>query len=224
MSASKELPRTSEQAFPALFTIDNSSRHESKDSTQERSLLSRLTPTVILINPNLDLHSLTSQIEHVIATSPNAGEFLGKYRSKDVTETVKEIVVKWASEGRDSRTFVRETLMTEENLEAVLRMMAVGVGKDVFDVKIKVNEKKKTDEEKKAAVEKKKVDDRKKANVIRQIEERKKVEEKEKLAEKKKQQPVQEEKKPLVKKPGDAARAAAEMVAAEKEVAERGKK
>ena len=223
MSASKELPRTSEQAFPALFTIDNSSRHESKDSTQERSLLSRLTPTVILINPNLDLHSLTSQIEHVIATSPNAGEFLGKYRSKDVTETVKEIVVKWASEGRDSRTFVRETLMTEENLEAVLRMMAVGVGKDVFDVKIKVNEKKKTDEEKKAAVEKKKVDDRKKANAIRQIEERKKAEGKAKLAEKK-QQPVQEEKKPLVKKPGDAARAAAEMVAAEKEVAERGKK
>jgi hypothetical protein len=223
MSASKELPRTSEQAFPALFTIDNSSRHESKDSTQERSLLSRLTPTVILINPNLDLPSLTSQIEHTIATSPNAGEFLGKYRSKDVTETVKEIVVKWASEGRDSRTFVRETLVTEENLEAVLKMMAVGVGKDVFDVKIKIHEKKKSDEEKKAADEKKKVDDRKKANAIRQIEERKKAEGKAKLAEKK-QQPVQEEKKPLVKKPGDAARAAAEMVAAEKEVAERGKK
>ena len=97
------------------------------------------------MNPNLSLPSLTSQIERVIATSPNAGEFLGKYRSKDVTETVKEIVVKWASEGRDSRVFVRETLLTEENLEAVLKMMAVGVGKDVFDVKVKVLEKKAED-------------------------------------------------------------------------------
>jgi hypothetical protein len=180
--------------------------------------LPRLTPTVILVNPNLDLPSLTSQIERVIATSPNAGEFLGKYRSKDVTETVKEIVVKWASEGRDSRVFVRETLVTEENLEAVLKMMAVGVGKDVFDVKIKIHENKKSDVEKKAAVEKKKVDDRKNANVMRQILDRKKAEEKEKLAEKKKQ-PAEEKQKPEEKK-----KPAAEKIAAEKVVAESGKK
>jgi hypothetical protein len=167
--------------------------------------LPRLTPTVILVNPNLDLPSLTSQIERVIATSPNAGEFLGKYRSKDVTETVKEIVVKWASEGRDSRVFVRETLVTEENLEAVLKMMAVGVGKDVFDVKIKIHENKKSDVEKKAAVE-------------RQILDRKKAEEKEKLAEKKKQ-PAEEKQKPEEKK-----KPAAEKIAAEKVVAESGKK
>jgi hypothetical protein len=74
----------------------------------------------------------------VIATSPNASDHLYKYRSKDVTETAKEIVVKWASEGRDSNIFVRETLVTKENLEAVLRMMAQGAGKDVFSVKIKV--------------------------------------------------------------------------------------
>lgn len=67
---------------------------------------------------------------------------MGKYRSKDITESVKEITVKWAAEGRDSRVFVRETLLTEGNIEPVLRMMAVGVGKDVFDVKVKVNEKK----------------------------------------------------------------------------------
>jgi hypothetical protein len=117
-----------------------------------------------------------------------------------VTESVKEIVVKWASEGRDSRIFVRETLVTEENLEAVLRMMAVGVGKDVFDVKIKVHEKKKSEEERKVAEEKKKVV------------ERKRVEEKEKLAEKKR--PFVEEKKPAEKKkPAD-----------EEDVAEKGKK
>lgn len=47
-----------------------------------------------------------------------------------------------AGEGRDSRVFVKETLVTEENIEPVLRMMAVGVGKDVFDVKVKVVERK----------------------------------------------------------------------------------
>jgi hypothetical protein len=89
-------------------------------------------------------------MERLIATSPNAGEFMGKYRSKDISETVREVTVKWAAEGRDSRVFVKETLLTEENIEPVLRMMAVGVGKDVFDVKIKVNEKKaeKADEKK----------------------------------------------------------------------------
>jgi hypothetical protein len=85
---------------------------------------------------------LTSQIERLIAKSPNAGEFMGKYRSKDISETVTEVTVKWAAEGRDSRVFVKETLLTEENIEPVLRMMAVGVGKDVFDVKVKVNQKK----------------------------------------------------------------------------------
>lgn len=70
---------------------------------------------------------------------------MGKYRSKDISETVREITVKWAAEGRDSRVFVKETLLTEENIEPVLRMMAVGVGKDVFDVKVKVLEKKAED-------------------------------------------------------------------------------
>jgi hypothetical protein len=60
------------------------------------------------------------------------------YRSEGVTEVVKEIVVKWAPEGRDSKVFVKETVVTEENLEAVLRMMAVGIGKDVFVVKIEL--------------------------------------------------------------------------------------
>jgi hypothetical protein len=48
---------------------------------------------------------------------------MGKYRSKDISETVTEITVKWAAEGRDSRVFVKETLLTEENIEPVLRMM-----------------------------------------------------------------------------------------------------
>ena len=37
---------------------------------------------------------------------------------------------------------MKETLLTEENIEPVLRMIAVGVGIDVFDIKGKVQEKK----------------------------------------------------------------------------------
>ncbi|KAL1586238.1 hypothetical protein WHR41_05396 [Cladosporium halotolerans] len=117
------LPRTGEHEFPALFTIDGSARHE-----------------ILLINPGLSLADLTTQIESLLSSSPNAQEFMGKYRGKDVREAVREVTVKWAAEGRDSRVWVRETLLTEENVEAVLRMMAVGVGRDVFDVKVKVVE------------------------------------------------------------------------------------
>jgi hypothetical protein len=48
MSASKELPQTGEQAFPALFTIDNSSRHESKNSAQ----LQKETVYTTLLSPS----------------------------------------------------------------------------------------------------------------------------------------------------------------------------
>jgi hypothetical protein len=153
-----KLPRTGEHEFPALFTIENSSRHECKGkawSAAAYGLLTDTHPLVLLVNPGIDLHDLTSQIERLIAKSPNAGEFMGKYRSKDISETVTEVTVKWAAEGRDSRVFVKETLLTEENIEPVLRMMAVGVGKDVFDVKVKVNEKKaeKADEKEKKVPE-----------------------------------------------------------------------
>ena len=80
---------------------------------------------------------------------------MGKYRSKDISETVREITVKWAAEGRDSRVFVKETLVTEENVEAGLRMMGVGVGRDVFDVKVRVVEKKGEKGEEKKVVGKK---------------------------------------------------------------------
>lgn len=112
-----------------------------------RDIAANLVPsTVLLINPSLDLKELTDLINRQIATSPNAAEFMGKYRSKDITESVSEITVKWAAEGRDSRVFVKETLVTKENLGAVLRMMAVGVGRDVFDVKVKVVREKKDEE------------------------------------------------------------------------------
>ena len=92
--------------------------------------------SVVLVNPGLDLSQLRETMENLTATSPNAAEALHKYRSKETKDTVREIRVRWASEGRDKQLFPRDTLLTEENCEPVLRMMAIGVGKDVFDIKL----------------------------------------------------------------------------------------
>ncbi|GAB7359783.1 hypothetical protein MBLNU230_g6953t1 [Neophaeotheca triangularis] len=106
--------------FPALFTIEGSSRHE-----------------IFLVNPGHELADLTKQIEALISSSPNCAEFMSKFKSnKESSEKVKQVKVRWAAEGRDLKLFPRETVLTEDNCEAVLRMMAHGVGKDVIDVTV----------------------------------------------------------------------------------------
>lgn len=79
-------------------------------------------------------------MEKLASSSPNCAEFMSKYKSKDSQESVSEIKVKWASEGRDKQLFPKETILTEDNCEPVLRMMAIGVGKDVFDIKMERNQ------------------------------------------------------------------------------------
>ncbi|KAK5129439.1 hypothetical protein LTR08_003263 [Meristemomyces frigidus] len=105
--------------FPALFTIEGSNRHE-----------------IIIVNPGHDIDELKQSMETLAASSPNCAEVLSAYKGKGTKETVGEIKVKWASEGRDKQLFPKETILTEDNCEPVLRMMAIGVGKDVFDVKL----------------------------------------------------------------------------------------
>lgn len=101
----------------------------------------------ILINPGHDLQELKSTIETLAAASPNCAEFMSKYKKKDQTDTVSDIKVRWASEGRDMKLFPKETTLTEDNVEAVLRMMAIGSSRDVLDVTL---EKKAKDEDAKA--------------------------------------------------------------------------
>ena len=91
---------------------------------------------VLLINPGYDLEMLKQAMEALITSSPNARETLYNYKSKDSKDVIKDVKVKWASEGRDKQLFPKETILTDSNCEPVLRMMAVGVGKDVFDVKL----------------------------------------------------------------------------------------
>ena len=89
---------------------------------------------VILVNPGHDLDELKETVQGLTSSSPNCAEFMSKFRSKDIKDNVTEIRVKWGS--RDKQLFPRETLLTEENSEAVLRMMAIGGGQDVFDIKL----------------------------------------------------------------------------------------
>ena len=90
---------------------------------------------VILVNAGHDIDEIRELMEKSSA-SPNCQEFMAKHRGKDVVEKVGEIKVKWSIDGRDRQIWVKETVLTEENCEAVLRMMAIGVGRDVFDVKL----------------------------------------------------------------------------------------
>ena len=95
-----------------------------------------IAASVIIVNPGHDIDELKQSIETLAASSPNCAEVLSAYKGKGTKETVSEIKVKWSAEGRDKQLFPKETILTEDNCEPVLRMMAVGVGKDVFDVKL----------------------------------------------------------------------------------------
>jgi hypothetical protein len=105
--------------FPQLFTLDSSSRHE-----------------VLLISPKTSLKDLSGQITTAVADSPNTAEFMSKYK-KAGGEKVSEIKVKWSTAGRDPKTWPQSTVLTDGNVEAVLRLIEdSGVGKDVLEVKM----------------------------------------------------------------------------------------
>ncbi|KAK0642705.1 hypothetical protein DIS24_g8745 [Lasiodiplodia hormozganensis] len=107
-------------AFPIIFNIDGSSRHE-----------------VLLVSPNATLADLTAQIESTAGTSPNCAEFMAKYAKKKGDQKVVSIKVRWAMAGRDHKTFPATTTLTDENAQAVLSLIErSGVGKDVLEVKL----------------------------------------------------------------------------------------
>ncbi|ORY18185.1 hypothetical protein BCR34DRAFT_554362 [Clohesyomyces aquaticus] len=108
-------------SFPLLFTLPPSSRHE-----------------IILYESSSkpSLKSLNKLLTSTIASSPNCAEFMAKHKSKDTVESIQEIRVHWSSEGRDRKMWPEYTVVTEENLTAVLEMLRIGVGRDVLEVKV----------------------------------------------------------------------------------------
>jgi len=111
-------------SVPILFTVNGSTRHE-----------------LVLVHPSkATLQGLYSEIESLTANSPNCSEFMSKYKKKDEEghETqVTELKVKWNSQSHDSKIFPGSTIVTEQNFEAVIRMIGQsGVGRDTFEVKM----------------------------------------------------------------------------------------
>jgi len=125
MSQKKKGASVGASELPIMFSIENSNRHE-----------------LFITSTAAGLSDLTSEIESLTASSPNCKEFMSKYK-KAGAETVVEIRVKWGAAGRDAKTWPANTVLTEENTEAVLMMIerGGGLGRDVLEVKLKGQDK-----------------------------------------------------------------------------------
>ncbi|RMY47678.1 hypothetical protein D0863_15580 [Hortaea werneckii] len=101
-------------------------------------------PLVLLTSPTQTLSALQTALTNLATTSPNCAEFLSKYRNRNITESVSEIRVRWAIAdsrtpagwGRDGKIWPKETVLTEENFRAVMRLLEWGGGRDVLDVRM----------------------------------------------------------------------------------------
>ncbi|GAB7349803.1 hypothetical protein MBLNU459_g0515t2 [Dothideomycetes sp. NU459] len=106
----------SKQDFPIVFTVGGSGRHE-----------------VIFVNPGLSIQDISSKVESLVPASKNCEEPLSKYKKKGETEKVTEIKMRWSREGRDTTIFPKATVITEDNIEAVL---SLANGHDVLDIEM----------------------------------------------------------------------------------------
>lgn len=114
--------------FPLLFTLDSSHRHE-----------------VILVSSKTSLSALEGQIQKASTSSPNCTEFMSKYKKapgeSDGAEgegggdkKKAEIKVRWSDFGRDPKVWPKATVVTDENWEALLKL--IEPSKDVLEVKL----------------------------------------------------------------------------------------
>jgi hypothetical protein len=64
---------------------------------------------------------------------------MGKYKKVDdvgAKESIQEFKIHWDTKTRDAKIWPEYTVVTEENLEAVLEVLKVGVGRDVLEVRV----------------------------------------------------------------------------------------
>jgi hypothetical protein len=108
--------------IPVLVTIDGSSLHE-----------------LTLIDPNTQKYEdLVAWVVQISNSSPNTEEFMSKYKAKtDKEPQCNEIKVRWGQSGRDMKYWPATTVITNENFGAVLAMVRVGNGKDIFEASFK---------------------------------------------------------------------------------------
>lgn len=114
-------PNQSTMSLPLLFTLPPSSRHE-----------------FILLDTSSkpSLKSLNKQITATIAGSPNCAEFMGKYKSADVQESIQEFKIHWDTKTRDGKIWPEYTVVTEDNLPAILELLKANPVMGVLEIKV----------------------------------------------------------------------------------------
>src|SRR5690242_19023408 len=108
--------------FPLLFTIPPSNRHEFLilDTTSSK-------PT---------LKALNKQSTTTLASSPNCAEFMGKYKSTETKEQIQEFRIHWSSKEYDLKVWPEYTVVTDENLGAILELLKKDPKSGVLEVKV----------------------------------------------------------------------------------------
>ncbi|OAL51852.1 hypothetical protein IQ07DRAFT_678976 [Pyrenochaeta sp. DS3sAY3a] len=108
-------------SLPLLFTLPPSNRHE-----------------FILLDPSSkpSLKTLNKQITATIAASPNCAEFMGKYKAADAQESIQEFKVHWDTKTRDGKIWPEYTVVTEDNLPAILELLKLDPTRGVLEVKV----------------------------------------------------------------------------------------
>ncbi|PSK60841.1 hypothetical protein B9Z65_991 [Elsinoe australis] len=111
------------QKFPVLFTVGTSNKHD-----------------VAMIDPSISVFDLQEQLQDVIEKSPNCEERLSKYSKTRTETTVKGIKVRWSGEPREARLWPASTILTKNNIEAALQLIAMHQGKDVLELEVVTRE------------------------------------------------------------------------------------
>lgn len=61
---------------------------------------------------------------------------MAKHKSAASKETIQEFKIHWDMKSRDPKVWPEYTILTDQNLGAVLEMMKLAPGKDVLEVKV----------------------------------------------------------------------------------------
>ncbi|KAF2743323.1 hypothetical protein M011DRAFT_489872 [Sporormia fimetaria CBS 119925] len=113
-------PIPADQPLPLLFTLPPSARHE-----------------ILLLDPEnkLTLKELNKLVTERMKGSPNCEEFMSKYKSRSAT-SISSLKIHWSSANRDKKAWPEYTVLTNDNLPAVMAMLRLsgGVGRDVLEV------------------------------------------------------------------------------------------
>ncbi|KAH9861437.1 hypothetical protein J1614_011183 [Plenodomus biglobosus] len=108
--------------LPILFTIPPSNRHEFILPDEDPSA----PPT---------LKSLNKLITAKIAESPNCVEFMAHHKPASAPkETIQQLRMHWDTKGRDAKMWPEYTILTDENLPAVLEVLRRCVVGGVLEV------------------------------------------------------------------------------------------